>query len=228
LFGQTFDLLDVPRVFLLCFLEILLSADNALILGLIVHHLPILQRRRALLIGLVSAFVLRGIALLSLSVLLTYRWIQMVGALYLLFLCGRYFWGRRKEFSSFEKTKGGFWKVVFLVELFDLAFALDSVLAGIAFISPPPVLGGVHPKLWIVYVGAILGMLAIRFAAQLFSSWLTIFPQLQRSAHLIVGWIGVKLAVSSVIEVDMVLDIIYWLVLVLLFLSGLRRVKSCV
>ena len=236
IFDQTFSLFDIPRVFLLMFLEIILSADNALVMGMLVHHLPSFQRSRALFVGLFSAFLLRGLSLFFISSLLHMAWIQLIGAAYLLFLSIRYFLGSTKEFSFLEATKGGFWKTVVLIEIFDLAFALDSILAGLAFITTlPSGKGGrgIHPKLWIVYLGTILGLLVIRFAAKLFSEWITVFPNLKRAAHLIVGWIGIKLIVTASDQMwglplpwMAVFETIYWIVFTGLFLSGFVKIKK--
>ncbi len=86
IFGQTFSLSDIPRVVVLAFLEILLSADNAIVLGLISSRLPATLRNKALYIGFVSAWVFRLAALLTVSLLLKFYWIQLAGGLYLLYL----------------------------------------------------------------------------------------------------------------------------------------------
>ncbi|MCH1927438.1 hypothetical protein L6232_21805, partial [Shewanella sp. C31] len=45
-------------------LEVILSADNALILGVMVQKLPVHLRRKALFYGILGAYLLRGLALL--------------------------------------------------------------------------------------------------------------------------------------------------------------------
>lgn len=218
-FTQTFDLLDLLRLFLLFFLEILLSADNAIVLGLIVRQTAPALRQKALLIGLFSAFLFRGAALFSLSFVFQFFWIKAAGAAYLLYLSLRYFFFPRRP--SF-KEMGGFWKTVLFIELFDLAFAMDSIVAGLAFIGPNPISSAIHPKLWVVYAGTVLGMIVIRFAARLFSTLLDHFPLLERSAYLMIAWIALKLLLPTLPFTEPV----FWAVLVLLFISGFRKVKS--
>ena len=222
-FGQTFELSDVPRVFFLTFLEILLSADNAIVLGLLASHLPNALKAKALYIGTVSAFVLRAISILLISYLIEYDWIQILGAAYLLYLSFHYFYKKRK--SPTHAINRSFWKTVILIELFDLAFSIDSILAGIAFIgtSSMTTLGS---KIWIVYVGGMMGLLGIRYAAHLFSSILHRFPGLETSAYLMIGWIGLKLAYHTLpYPPSFYFDFVFWTVLVLLFLIGLLRRK---
>src|SRR5699024_11750901 len=67
-------------------LEGLLAADNALVLAIMVKHLPEKQRRKALFYGLVGAFILRFGSLLIISFLVDVRQVQAIGADYLLFI----------------------------------------------------------------------------------------------------------------------------------------------
>src|SRR5690625_4019338 len=66
-------------------LEGLLAADNALVLAIMVKHLPEKQRRKALFYGLVGAFVLRFISLFLISFLINIWHVQTIDAAYLLF-----------------------------------------------------------------------------------------------------------------------------------------------
>lgn len=72
-----------------------------------------------------------------------------------------------------------------------MVFALDSIVAGVAFIDSS------LSKLWIVYIGGMIGLLGMRYAADLFSRLIDRFPRLESSAYLMVGWIGVKLGLST-------------------------------
>lgn len=215
--GQTFELLDAPRLGYLTFLEVLLSADNAIILALLSHALPVHQRARALWIGTVSAFAFRAAALFGISFALQYAWVQMLGGAYLVYLAVRHF-SKRK--NTGVPSPASFWKTVLLIELFDLAFAVDSIVAALAFIGAgPPNLGSLHPKLWIVYVGGMLGLVAVRYAAHLMSALLHKFPRLEMSAYLMVGWIGLKLMLPFE-------ESFFWAVLLLLLLIGLLPRKQ--
>jgi YkoY family integral membrane protein len=87
-----------------------------------------------------------------------------------------------------------FWKTIVVVELTDLAFAVDSILAGIALVGAPPEGHvGIHPKLWVVVLGGMLGVILMRFAAMAFIRLLERFPRFELSAYLLVLVIGTKL-----------------------------------
>ena len=91
----------------------------------------------------------------------------------------------------------GFWSTVAVIELTDVAFAVDSILAAIAVVgSAPPGHEGPHPKLWVVMTGGILGVVLMRIAATVFIKLLERFPRFETSAYLLVAVIGTKLLVD--------------------------------
>lgn len=198
---QTFSTSDLASVFALILLEGLLSADNALVMAIMVRHLPKADQQKALLYGLGGAFIFRLIAIVFASVVLNQWWLQALGALYLLYLPLKHFLHRNDEHGSPKAKNQGFWATVIAVELTDIAFALDSVLAGIGFIMKPGV-GIQNDKIWVVYLGAVIGIVLLRFAAGLFIRLLERFPDLDNVAYLLVGWVGVKLAMHSIEKVD--------------------------
>lgn len=80
-----------------------------------------------------------------------------------------------------------FWKTVAVIELTDIAFAVDSILAAMALA------GSKSDKLWVVVTGGILGVMLMRFAASIFVRLLEKYPRFEVSAYLLVIVIGLKL-----------------------------------
>src|SRR5690606_27194379 len=111
---------------LLVALEGLLAADNALVLAIMVKHLPESDRKRALFYGLAGAFVFRLASLFIISYLVDVWQIQAIGALYLLFIAinhivRKVFFKQKKESTNDKpKKKAGFWGTVIKVELADI------------------------------------------------------------------------------------------------------------
>lgn len=90
-----------------------------------------------------------------------------------------------------RKTKyAGFWGTVAVIELTDVAFAVDSILAAMALA------GSRQEKLWVVISGGIIGVVLMRFAAAIFIKLLDRFPRFELSAYLLVVVIGLKLLVD--------------------------------
>ena len=73
----------------LVFLEGLLAADNAVVMAVMVRHLPPEQRKKALFYGLLGAFVFRFASLFLISYLVNFWFIQAAGAFYLLYMSAR-------------------------------------------------------------------------------------------------------------------------------------------
>jgi YkoY family integral membrane protein len=189
MFGQTFQPGDLANVAALTLLEGLLSADNALVLAIMVRHLPKHQQQKALLYGLVGAFAFRLVAILLAGYVLQLWWLQAIGAAYLLFLPIKHFISRSGGPDA-KPVGAGFWMTVIAVDIADIAFAIDSVLAGVAFINNPN-------KLWVVYLGAVIGIVLLRFAAGAFIRLLEKYPVLDHVAYILVGWVGIKLAMLA-------------------------------
>jgi YkoY family integral membrane protein len=89
-----------------------------------------------------------------------------------------------------------FWPTVAVIELTDIAFAVDSILAAMALVGSPPAshpAGMPHPKMWVIVTGGVLGIVLMRFAAVLFIRLLERFPRFEEAAYLLVAVIGTKL-----------------------------------
>jgi YkoY family integral membrane protein len=90
-----------------------------------------------------------------------------------------------------------FWPTVFVIEMTDIAFAIDSILAAIALVAGVPHdPHRPHPKLWVVITGGFLGVVLMRFAAVVFIRLLDRFPRFETAAYLLVTIIGLKLVVD--------------------------------
>jgi YkoY family integral membrane protein len=183
----------------LVLLEGLLSGDNALVLAVMVRHLPRPQQKRALRYGIWGAFGFRAIAVLLSSLLLKFWLFKVVGGAYLLYLAASHFLSREEDVHATKTTRfgSGFWGTVISVELADIAFSIDSIVAAVAMADSMPDRFGHNGKLFIVYVGGILGIVTMRFVAGLFILLLERFHGLAVGAYVLVAWIGLKLVWSG-------------------------------
>lgn len=195
-------------------LEGLLAADNALVLAIMVRHLPEKARKRALFYGLAGAFVLRFGSLFIISFLVDVWQVQAIGAAYLLFISGKNLYDKATHRKKDKKPQGngsGFWMTVLKVEIADLAFAVDSILAAVALAV------ALRPTGWftigsldggqflVVFAGGMIGIIIMRFAANIFVKLLQTRPGLEIAAFVIVGWVGVKLVILTLAHEDVAL-----------------------
>lgn len=199
---------DVPTIALaiatLVLLEGLLSADNALVLAVMVRHLPKKEQKRALRYGIWGAFIFRAIAVVFAYKLIEHWEIKLLGGLYLLFLAIRHFLARDDGGHSPDAPKAarfgqGFWGTVINVELADVAFSIDSILAAVAMVDGLPARLQQNAVLaqTIILTGGILGIIMMRLVAGVFLVILNRYQGLANGAYVLVGWIGVKLVGSA-------------------------------
>jgi len=180
-------------VLLLVFLEVALSMDNALAIAGIVKHLPSGRRGKALTYGIWGAVGFRIIALFFLQQILTYQWLRFAGAAYLLYLAVKYFvWGDDSEGDEADTkaVSAHFWKIVFMVEITDIAFSADSVLASVT----------VTDVYWIMVAGGCVGIIAMRLAAGFFATLMQTFPRLEDAAYLLITIAGVRIFIEGLTD----------------------------
>jgi len=203
----------------LIFLEGILSIDNAAVIGALVSPLPddkhvewpralqrfgewlhpVLgnQRLAALRVGLLGAYVGRGAMLFLTSFLIHNAWIKLIGAVYLIHLA----------FDNLEDMTGGggeedeelrpvkmqsFWATVLTVEIMDLIFSIDNVVAAVSLSN----------KLWVVMIGVAIGILTMRFAAGIFSYAVEREPVLKQAAYVLVFNIAVELILNQIWHIE--------------------------
>jgi len=174
-------------------LEGLLSADNAMVLAVLVLGLPKAEQQKALRYGILGAFGFRALATLFAYYLISLGWVKLVGAAYLLYLTVHHFMqhgggeARRtppKATSLFGLSP--FWSTVFKVELTDIVFAIDSILVAVAM----------SPKLWVILTGGILGIVMMRLVIGRLLAIVERYPPLVDGAFIIIGWVAIKLFVE--------------------------------
>jgi tellurite resistance protein TerC len=203
----------------LIFLEGILSIDNAAVLGAMVSELPAdepipwprrlkfmeghgerilgAQRAAALKVGLLGAYFGRALMLLMASYVIKNLWLRMLGAAYLFKISVAHLgidpFAKRSADEgdgkgSADRVAGkGFWYTVLLVELVDLAFSIDNVVAAVALSN----------QIWVVMLGVALGIVTMRFAAQIFTVMIEREPILAPTAYMLVLNISFELLIEE-------------------------------
>ncbi|MBI1802267.1 MAG: hypothetical protein HY259_06140 [Chloroflexi bacterium] len=182
-----FDLSALRLLFVVALLDSMLSVDNALVLAVVVEHLPPPQQGRALQIGIFLAYLLRALSIFVASFLVTFWPLKLLGALYLLWLGLSHLLEKNQEEEGKPKRKqAGYWLTIAQVGWLDLTFSLDNILATVALTT----------NTFLIIVAVSISILALRFAAGGFLKLLGYFPILRTTAYLIVIFIGAKLLAS--------------------------------
>jgi YkoY family integral membrane protein len=188
----------IDTVFILIILvglEAVLSADNAIALASIAQGLKDeKQQNYALNIGLLMAYILRITLIVTATWVIKYWQFSLLGGLYLLWLTFQYFVNNEDDNEHNSKLNfSGLWQAIPMIAFTDLAFSLDSVTTAIA----------VADEIWLIIAGGTIGVIALRFLAQLFIGWIEEFTHLQDAGFITVGLVGLRLIVK-VIEPNIV------------------------
>ena len=188
-----FEFQDLATIGLLVVLEGLLSADNALVMAIMVLGLPRADHHKALRYGLIGGFAFRTLATLLATYLINVAWVKLAGGGYLLYLTVVHFRSRGHEQHAGQPPKAkpafglsAFWATVVRVELINLAFSIDSILVAVAM----------SRKTWVVVSGGILGIIAMRIVAGRLIELIRKYPALVDGAFVIIAWVGFKLLVE--------------------------------
>ena len=182
----------LPVIISLIIIEGLLSVDNALAIAAMASHLPGKQKYWALKVGIIGAYVFRGLALLLAQYIIENPWLKLAGAAYLIHLMAHHFASRHVSGSVETDDNGvaiggviqrGFWGTVVSIELMDLSLGVDNVVAAVAL----------SDKMWVVCTGVFIGILALRFVAGHCIKLIERFPILEHTAFLLIGFVGLLL-----------------------------------
>ena len=187
---------DWLLILTLVLMECLLSVDNAVVLAAQTQSLPDKkQQRKSLIYGLWGAYLFRFIVI-GIGTYLIHWWeIKALGSIYLFYLAVSFFWKQHhpttsktpehksKQAQARKHVLSLFWRVVISIELMDIVFSIDSVLAALA-LSGNPV---------IVLLGGMIGILAMRGVAEIIIKLMQIIPELQYMAYVLIMLISFKL-----------------------------------
>lgn len=191
-FNSPFNIgIEAPLVLLILIaLEAVLSADNAIALAAIARGLEGSQlQRRALNFGLAAAYLLRITLILTATWVVKFWQFELLGAAYLLWLVFEYFTSDEDEQHHHHGLKFiSLWQAIPMIAVTDLAFSLDSVTTAIA----------ISDQIWLVLAGGTIGVITLRFMAELFIRWLKEYVHLEDAGYITVGLIGLRLLVRAI------------------------------
>lgn len=187
---------DWMIILTLVVMECLLSVDNAVVLAAQTKQLPTeKEQQKSLVYGLWGAYLFRFLIIGIGAYLIHMEWIKILGAGYLFYLSISHLYKLKKgtahedeniEVKKVKPSKALFWKVVISIELMDIVFSIDSVLASLA-LSPNPV---------VILIGGMIGILSMRGIAEVITKLMVKIPELETMAYVLIFIIAFKLFLS--------------------------------
>ena len=166
-------------LFQIILIDLVLAADNAIIIGMVASSFPSKIRKKVLFLGVAGAVVARVIFTLLVAYLLKIPFIKLLGGLILLWVCYRLYQdtiqNKRKEEkeSKVSKKEKTFFGAVMTILIADLSLSLDNVI-GVA--------GAAKDHTGLLIFGLILSIILMATMANLVSKWIKRYPSL--------AWLG--------------------------------------
>ena len=183
---------EQPIIFLqIVFIDIVMAADNAIIIGLIAANFAPNNRKKIIAFGVAAAFVFRIFFALSATYLLAFAWIKILGGLLLIWVI----YNLRKDLFEVNKIKSprlkskessSFSSGVYKVLIADITLSLDNVL-GVA--------GAAKQHYGLLIVGLLLSVVLIGTLASYFATYI--------KKHKWLGWVGI--AVILVVAIQLII-----------------------
>ncbi len=184
----------------LAVLELVLGIDNVIFISILSGKLPEKDQKRARLIGLSLALIMRVILLFSLTWVMGLveplftvlgqtvsgrDLILLVGGLFLIFKSTHEIHGSLEgsEGESSRKTYAGFTGVIIQIMLLDIVFSLDSVITAIGMVS----------NVWIMISAVVVSIIAMMLFAGSIGAFVQRHPTVKMLALAFLLLIGVTL-----------------------------------
>lgn len=185
--------------------DLVLSGDNALVIGATAAGLPRKQRMIAILAGGVGAIILRiGFAILA-TFLLQVPFVQAIGGAILLCIALRLLMSRNEKQPSSpttktEQVKKGFLLALGTILIADATMSLDNVLAVGAM---------AHGNISILVVGLLLSVTLLLIGSAVISELINRLPWLLDIASVVLAWTAAAMLLSD-LHIGPWLDHVPW------------------
>ncbi len=178
---------ELPIIISIMIIDGILSVDNAMVNAAIAKDLPPNEQRKAIIFGLAAGAVLRVIALLFVGVILAFPELKVLGAMYLGWLCAKYFFFHGEEEEAAKPAQAQLRSAIIAIGLADIAFSVDNVVASV----------GMSDYISVVIIGVLSSVVVMMFATQIVLVLLKRYPTLEHAAFVLIGLIAVKILVED-------------------------------
>ncbi|MEI7511399.1 MAG: TerC family protein [Candidatus Peregrinibacteria bacterium] len=155
-------------------IDLVMSGDNAILIGMATRNLQGPLRKKAILWGVLGATILRIIFSGGVVWLLKIPGLEFLGALLLLYVVWKFY----REIRSSEEGENGhhtnahsdLWNAVKTIIIADVAMSLDNVLA---------VAGASHGNLFNLAIGLVISIILMVVASSFIAKLLEKYPSIQ-------------------------------------------------
>ena len=176
-------------------IDVLLAADNAIVVGALAAGLPPAMRRKVILVGVIAALVLRIGFALVVTQLLQIVGLVLAGGLLLVWVAWK-MWrelrgGAGEDDPLTEQAPRRFWAAAWAVAVADISMSLDNVLA---------VAGAARDHPGILAIGLILSVALMGLAANVLARVIERYRWLAYVGLLVILWVAGKMILEGLTD----------------------------
>jgi YjbE family integral membrane protein len=175
----TFDLTFFASAGGILLIDLVLSGDNALVIGATASRLPRSRRMLAIVLGGIGAVLFRLILASVATTLLQISLLRAIGGVILLFIAIRLLVGQGDDQSARFASQNRLLPAILTILLADATMSLDNVLAVGAL---------AHGDIWLLVAGLLVSMLLLFVASALIAQIVERFTWLIDLAAAVLAW----------------------------------------
>lgn len=180
--------MDLSAVIAIVFIDLALSGDNALLIGMAARRLPDAQRRRAILLGGLLAVVLRIVAAAIVSVLLAVPYLQLAGGVVLAVIAYRLVRPGAVDAHAAVRPAGTLREAIVTIIVADAAMSIENVLG---------VGGAAHGDLPLLAFGLVISIPIVLFGSGIIAGVLDRAPRLIWLGAVALIWTSADMILSD-------------------------------
>ena len=179
-------------------IDIVMAADNAIIIGLIAANFAPNNRKKIIALGVAAAFIFRIIFAFGANYMFGFAWIKILGGVLLLWVINNLrqdFFGKNKIRSPQMKSNEtqSFSNGVYKVLLADLAISFDNVIG---------VVGAAKGNYYLMVTGLLLSVFLIATLASYFAEYIKKHQWLGYVGLFVILIIAIQLIIGGFVDYE--------------------------
>jgi YjbE family integral membrane protein len=190
--GEALDIIGfISSIFSIVMINLILSCDNAAVIGLSVKNLPPRQRRNAALLGITAAIILQILFTSIATVIIKFPYIRIVGALLLMAVTYNLLRQEQTGAEEDEASPVQFWEAVGNILLADISMTFDNVV-GVAGLAA----GSVYQ----VVLGLTISLPILVWGSTRLAEWMNRFPLLTYTGGAVLIYTSFDMLLNGIIK----------------------------
>ena len=179
------------------FIDIVMAADNAIIIGIIAAGFAPKNRKKIIMWGILAAFVFRVIFALSATFILQFPLIKLIGGALLLWIVNdlrqHLFTSKKIKSPTKQSKEPSFMSGVYKVLIADITLSFDNVL-GVA--------GAAKDHYFLLFFGLLLSVILIGTAATYFANYIKDHQWVGYIGLVVILLVAVQLIIGGLIDMN--------------------------